>query len=78
MTAAPEVTTTDVANFTAGNGTAVLQRHEFTDGIVRQELCLDTGQLTTDGCDSSGDLLQLATVGCRATDALSPAHGGQR
>jgi hypothetical protein len=34
--------------------------------------------ITIDGCDSPGDLLQLATAARRAAPALSPAHGGRR
>jgi hypothetical protein len=78
MAAAPEVTTTDAANFMAGNGIAVLQRHEFTDSIVRQDVCLDNSQIATDRCDGPGDPLQLVTAARSAATALSTAHGGQR
>jgi hypothetical protein len=78
MAAAPKVTTTDVADFTACNGAAVLQRHEFTDSIARHDAWLDNSQIATGGRDSPGDLLQLATAARHAAETLSPARGGQR
>jgi hypothetical protein len=78
MTAVPEAITTDVAAFSAGNVTAVLQRHEFADGIISHDVRLDTSHLTTDACDSPSDLIHLATVARPAAEALSAAHGGQR
>jgi hypothetical protein len=78
MAAAPEVTTTDVANFTAGTGTAVLQRHEFTDRIVRYDGWRDNSQIATARCDRPGDLLQHVTAARCSAAALSPARSGQR
>jgi hypothetical protein len=69
MTAAPEVTSTDVANVTAGN---------VTDGVVRHDVWLDTSQVTTDGCDRPADPLQPAEVACCPEEALLAACGDQR
>jgi hypothetical protein len=78
MTAGPEIATTDVDTFTAAAVTAALQRHAFTEGVVRHDVWLDTSQFTADRCARPADSLQLATMARRAEEALSAAHGGLR
>jgi hypothetical protein len=78
MAEAPEVSTTDVANFTLGHGTAVLRRCEFTDSIAGHDAWLDNSQIAIDGCNNRGDPLRLVTAGGCAVEALSLTYGGQR
>jgi hypothetical protein len=78
MTARPEITTTDFANLAAASVHAVLQRHAFTDGVVRHDVWLDNSQFTAEHCHSPADSLQLATVARRAEEVLSAAPGGRQ
>jgi hypothetical protein len=47
-------------------------------GVVRRNVWLDTSQIATGGCDSQADLLHLASVRCRATEAPLACYGGPR